>query len=458
MSTARRLCPQAVIIDGRHGRYAEVSERVMAIFARFTPLVEPLSLDEAFLDVSGAGRSIGDGPAIAAMIRHAVRSEEGLECSVGVAPSKFLAKLATETAKPTPTPTGPRPGIGVAVVEPDRIEEFLEPLAIGALWGVGPATHTKLSRLGIRTVGDCARLDLGALQLAVGDAHGRHIHDLCRGIDDRPVVADRAPKSISHEQTFAVDLRDADTLDLELARLAQGVSIRLRHAELSARVVTLKVRDPDFVTVTRSRTTDVPVEDNLSLLAAARALFSSLDVSGGVRLLGISAGGLGAVGEPRQMTFDLSSAPAGTTAAPSAASSAAGAAVDRIRDRFGDGAIGSARLATRSAGQGASRVSGHGGLQHESVPSISWRSVDAARCRCGSAVRTWTPQATTRCVSSHDRRGGERCRSPRMNNGSSPRSSSSSTRPTPSWHIRSPRRHRTPSRPGRFVGRQSASS
>ena len=358
MSTARRLCPDAVIIDGHHARYREVSERVMAIFARFTPLVEPLSLDEAFLDVSGARRSIGDGPTIAAMIRHAVDSEEGLECSVGVAPSKFLAKLATETAKPTPTPTGPRPGLGVAVVESDGIEQFLHPLAIGAVWGVGPATHTKLSRLGIRTVGDCARLDLATLQLAVGDSHGRHLHDLCRGIDDRPVVADVAPKSISHEQTFAVDLRDADALDLELARLAQGVSIRLRHAELSARVVTLKVRDPDFVTVTRSRTTDVPVDDNLALLAAARNLFATLDVSTGVRLLGIAAGGLASSAEPRQMSLELESvAPASSASSSSssrsssrsqAGSGAADAAVDAIRDRFGNSAIGSARLAPRS--------------------------------------------------------------------------------------------------------------
>ena len=349
VATARRLCPGAVILDGRLSRYREVSERVMAIFERFTPLVEPLSLDEAFLDVSGARRSIGDGPTIAAMIRSAVNAEEGLQCSVGVAPSKFLAKLATETAKPSATPTGPLPGLGVAVVEPDRIDAFLHPLPIGALWGVGPATHAKLSRLGIRTVGDCARLDLATLQLAVGEAHGRHLHELCRGVDDRPVVADLAPKSISHEQTFAVDLVDADALDLELARLAQGVSIRLRGAVVAARVVTIKVRDPGFVTVTRSRTVNRAVDDGQSLLVAARGLLADVDVSAGVRLLGIAAGGLVATDEPQQMSLDLRAAPgSGATAVlDPAIDPAVGAAVDRIRDRFGSAAIGSARLASR---------------------------------------------------------------------------------------------------------------
>ena len=169
---ARRRCPHAVFLPGRHGRYAEVSARVMAIFADVTPLVEPLSLDEAFLDVAGAERRMGPAPQIAAHIRRRVLDEERLTCSAGVATTKFVAKLASEAAKPTPSEDGPRPGSGVRVVEADETLDFLHPLPVSSLWGVGPATLRRLERLGVSSVGDLARLDLQLVVSALGNAAG----------------------------------------------------------------------------------------------------------------------------------------------------------------------------------------------------------------------------------------------------------------------------------------------
>jgi DNA polymerase-4 len=331
---ARRLCPDAVFLPGDHGYYGEVSGRVMTILRSFTPLVEPISLDEAFLDVTGARRLHGPAPTIAAAIRSRVLDEERLTCSVGVAPNKFLAKLASEAAKPRASPEGPRPGLGVKVVEPDHALRFLHGLPVRALWGVGPATLAKLERLGVRTVAELAELPEPALVAALGVAHGRHLADLARGVDDRPVVPDQAPKSIGHEETFAKDLHAADALERQAVRMSDSVAARLRAHGLAGRTVTLKLRFGDFTTITRSTTLPDPVDDGSAIARAAKALLAKVDPAPGVRLLGVSVTGL-ADGSVRQLNLlggDERSADAGR-------------AVDRIRERFGAGAIGPAAVA-----------------------------------------------------------------------------------------------------------------
>lgn len=331
---ARRLCPQAVFLPGRYHRYSEVSERVMAIFGSYTPLVEPLSLDEAFLDVAGARRLFGSGPEIAAQIRERVLDEEGLTCSVGVAPVKFVAKLASEEAKPRATPQGPRPGRGVVVVTTEGLHRFLDPLPVSALWGVGPRTLERLTRLGIATVGDLAALPLDAIVAALGDAHGRHLHDLARGVDERAVVPDRRPKSIGHEETFPRDHHHRAGLERELVRLADAVGSRLRSAGVEGRTVTLKVRFRDFRTITRASTLAEPTAAGPVLAQAAKDLLAEVDPSPGVRLIGLSAGNLVSPG-PRQLRLEPEELPPWDDAE---------AAVDAIRARFGRTAIGPAAL------------------------------------------------------------------------------------------------------------------
>jgi DNA polymerase IV len=331
-SRARRLCPQAVFLPGDHARYREVSDRVMAIFASYTPLVEPLSLDEAFLDVTGARRARGDGAEIGRAIRAAVLDGEGLTCSVGVAPSKLVAKLASEATNPTATPTGPVPGRGVHVVPPGGERDFLRPLPARALWGVGPVTLGKLERLGVRTVGDIADLPEQALIGLLGTATGPHLGRLANGVDDRPVEPDQEAKSIGHEETFPTDHHDRDALSDEVVRMADAVAWRLRRAERAARTVTLKVRFGDFRTITRSVTVSVPVDDGPALARAAGALLSEVDPAPGVRLLGVTASGL-VPADARQLSFDDAARPSWHEAS---------GAVDAIRERFGGRAIGPA--------------------------------------------------------------------------------------------------------------------
>ncbi len=357
MGRARRLCPHATVLPGDHARYGEVSTRVMAIFARFTPLVEPLSLDEAFLDVTGAQRRLGRPEDMAATVRRQVADEEGLSCTVGVAPNKFLAKLGSEAAKPRPSVAGPVPGIGVQVVRPGRELEFLHPLPLRALWGVGPATLERLGRLGIATVGELAALPTPAVVGAVGDAVGRHLSALSRGEDDRPVVPDRAVKSVGHEETFPYDLFDAEVCERELLRLADAVAGRLRRQQLTARTVTLKVRFGDFRTVTRSHTLATPTASGTTLAEEARRLFRALPLEAGIRLLGVSGSGF-AADDSRQLTFDDLSAGAADTPE---GRSQADRAIDAIRDRFGAAAIGPAALADPAGGRGEG--GGGGGLR-----------------------------------------------------------------------------------------------
>ncbi|MDP4506401.1 DNA polymerase IV [Nonomuraea turcica] len=244
MSRARRLCPQATIIPPSHGKYSEVSKGVMEIFHSITPLVEPIASDEAFLDVGGARRRLGSSAAVAAMIREQVLDRYGITCSVGVASSKFVAKLASKQCKPD----------GLLVVPADQVVDFLHPLPVSALWGVGERTEQSLVRLGIRTVGDLARVPPTTLQRELGQAAGGHLAALAWGRDERPVSAHVPDKSIGNEETFATDVDDPEVIRRELLRLSERVAARMRKAGHVGRTVCVKLRRADFTTITRSRT------------------------------------------------------------------------------------------------------------------------------------------------------------------------------------------------------------
>jgi DNA polymerase IV len=346
---ARRLCPGAVFVPGRHDRYAEVSRSVMAVFRDVTPLVEPLSLDEAFLDLTGAERVLGPAPSIADQIRRRIRETEGIGCSVGLATTKLVAKLASAAAKPRVVGRRILPGLGVKVVEPGTERAFIGPLPVQALWGVGPRTHEKLRRLGIATVGELADLPLEIVIGAVGDAHGRHLHAVANARDDRRVEPDRPTRSVSNEETFARDLVEAAEIERELVRLTDAVAARLRAAGLAGRTVQLKVRFPDLRTITRSVTLDGPVDGTAELLAAARGLLAPLDCSPGIRLLGVGVSGLDA-GSARQLSFDSLLAARPVT----------DPVIDEIRERFGPDAIGPASLV------------GEGGLRRKRRGDQQW--------------------------------------------------------------------------------------
>ena len=351
---ARRLCPHARFVAGRYGRYAEVSAGLHAIFADVTPLVEGISLDEAFLDVTGSRRLFGPGRAIAEHIRGRVAGELGLSCSVGVAPSKFLAKLASEAAKPRPSrdasrPT-PAPGAGVVEIRPGQELAFLHPLPVEALWGVGPATLARLSRLGVATIGDLADVPVTTLEHSVGRAHGRHLHELARAHDDRPVVADRVAKSIGHEETYAHDRFERSELAAEVVRMADAVAARLRKNDTAGRTITVKVRYGDFRTITRSRTLPAPVDTGPVLARSAGAMLDGIDLAPGVRLLGVTASNLERPGPaaPEQLQLAVGGPGPGAgdeaVPAPAPAWEAAGSALTEVRERFGEAALGPAAL------------------------------------------------------------------------------------------------------------------
>ncbi len=300
---ARSLCPDLVFLPGDHAHYREVSGRVMAIFHRFTPLVEPLSLDEAFLDVGGAGRSVGDPGGIASEIRRLVSVEEGLTCSVGVAPNKFLAKLASEQAKPRVSTSGSHEGSGVCVVPPASVEAFLAPLPAEVVWGVGPRTMERLRRLGVVTVGDLAVVPEATLVSLLGAAVGSQLWRLSRGVDDRSVEPGQSVKSIGHEETFTVDLMDPESLMHELGGMADSVAGRARESGVTARTVNIKVRFGDFTTITRASTLADATDSSAEIAEVAGAMLDKIDPSPGVRLLGVSLSGL-REGSVRQLRLD----------------------------------------------------------------------------------------------------------------------------------------------------------
>jgi DNA polymerase IV len=285
---ARRLCPDAVFLPPDFTSYKAHSNRFREVLLAVTPLVEPVSLDEAFLDVSGAFLLFGGSADIAAKIRREVLEEVGVRCSVGVGPSKLIAKLASKQAKPD----------GLVVVPADEIHGFLEPLPVRALWGVGEKTGETLARLGVRTVGDLARTPPAVLGRLLGEQHARDLHDLAAGRDDRPVIPYEVPKSVSHEETFAVDLDAEEDLLREALALSHKVAARLREDGYRARTVTLKVRLANFTTLTRSRTLSAPTEVGADLYQVVSELYRGLPgARRRVRLLGVAATGLVQAGE-----------------------------------------------------------------------------------------------------------------------------------------------------------------
>lgn len=354
---ARRLCPDAVFLLPDHAHYREVSQRIMELCRRFTPLVEPLALDEAFLDLTGTRRLWGDPATVATRLRAQVLEHEGLRCSIGVARTKFLAKLASKAAKPQAGPLGPVEGRGVVVVEADRELEFLHPLPVDALWGVGPATAARLRRLGVQTVGQLAALPRAAVMDAVGEAAGTRLHQLAHGHDDRPVVPNQRPRSISHEVTFPIDLRSRDELRRELVRLVDAVTGRLRAAGCRGRTVHVKVRYPDLSTVTRAHTLAGPTDRSGEVRDRAWELLGTIPLGPGVRLLGVGVAGLTdarsdgdvCVPGPTVQLSLLEGAAGGRSGRPAAsagavAADAVDATVDAVRRRFGPQSIRPARL------------------------------------------------------------------------------------------------------------------
>jgi DNA polymerase-4 len=283
MTRARRLCPQATVVEPSHGRYSRVSAGVMEIFRSVTPLVEPLSLDEAFLDVAGAVRRLGRPSEIGQLIRDRVADEQGITCSVGVATTKFVAKLASTRSKPD----------GMLVVPASGVVAFLHPLPVGALWGVGEKTEKELTRLGLHTVGDIAHTPRNTLVRALGQAAGSHLHALSWGRDERRVVAHEPDKSIGAEETFSRDVDDPDVVRRELLRLAERTAARLRTAGLAGRTVSVKIRFADFTTITRARTLPEPTDVAAVLYATARQLYEALGLDRArLRLVGIRVEGL----------------------------------------------------------------------------------------------------------------------------------------------------------------------
>jgi DNA polymerase IV len=291
MSQARRLCPQATYLAPDMSAYAAASRAVMGIFVDVTPLVEPLSVDEAFLDVAGAAKLFGTPTHIAQHIRARVRDEEAMTCSVGVAPTKFLAKLASTLAKPD----------GLLVVPVAGRLEFLHPLPVDALWGVGERTAEVLRRLGLHTVGDVAQAPPGMLRQALGEAAASHVHDLASGVDPRRVSPERVEKSVSAEVTFDQDIADPQTIHRTLLGLANRVAVRLRRGGHAGRTVAIKVRLADFRTLHRSRTLPVATDVAREIFTTATSLYDALGPSSRIRLVGVRVEGLTTAGEaPRQ--------------------------------------------------------------------------------------------------------------------------------------------------------------
>ncbi len=321
---ARRMAPHAIFIPPDHSRYSEVSGAIMEIFHSFTPLVEPISLDEAFLDVSGARRLIGTGRQIASAIRAKVEAQEGITCSVGIAPSKFIAKLASSHCKPN----------GVLEIPADRILTFLHPLPVSAIWGVGPKTAEILERLGLRTVADIAHLPRTTLIRALGEASGASLYELAWGRDYRDVTPEEPEKSISAAETFPFDLDSPEEILKEFLRLTERATNRLREQGLFAKTISIKVRFADFSTINRSKTLPLPIDSTHETYEVVKGLYLALQIQRArLRLVGVCLENLRREA-PAQMV--LGARERGWREAESA--------IDRAKVRFGKSSVRPARL------------------------------------------------------------------------------------------------------------------
>lgn len=324
---AKKLCPKGIFLPVRMKRYMDISERVFSIFSRFTPFVEPISIDEAFLDVTGSTRLFGPGERIGADIREAILKEIGITASAGVAQNKLVAKIASDLCKPD----------GLKKVEPQDTLSFLEPLPISRLWGVGPVALKKLELLGVTTIGEARRLSRKLLKDNFGK-FGDAIYDFSRGIDPRPVEPPAAAKSVGREITFDKDVTDNETARKKLLYLSEQVAVRLRGRGVCGRTICLKVKYSDFTQVTRSATIEIPTDDTLVIFELSKKLMQkTLIGKKRVRLLGISASHLARPGVAWQPgLFD--------SHGDMEKRKKLHQAVDNIRDKFGSGAVSPASL------------------------------------------------------------------------------------------------------------------
>lgn len=293
MATARRLCPPGVFLPVRMSRYKEISRKVFRIFRLFTPMVEPVSIDEAFLDVTGSARLFGYPEDIAGKIKDMVRRETGLTVSAGIAPCKFVAKIASDIDKPD----------GLTIVRPEGVREFLEPLPIGKMWGVGKKTQHRLHRLGIRSIGQLGRFSTDALYKIFG-RHGIKMHQLAQGVDERDVVPENDAKSIGHEKTFSRDILELACAKKELLALTNQVAHRLRREGATGKTIALKAKYHDFTQVTRSATLSQCTDDESAIYTTVCKLLDKTDAGKRpIRLLGVSVSQLSHSNSEEQLSL-----------------------------------------------------------------------------------------------------------------------------------------------------------
>ncbi len=327
IAQAMRLCPQGVFLPVRMARYKELSDRIFAIFHRFTPLVEPLSIDEAFLDITGTERLLGEPLAVAKLIKKTVLDETGLTVSAGVAPSKFVAKIASDINKPD----------GLTVVTSDGLTAFLDPLPVSRMWGAGKVTQDKLERYNIKTFRDLRLFPVKTLERIFGK-NGARMHALASGIDEREVVTGHEAKSVGHEETFLNDINDIETAERHLLELSMKTAERMRHMALRARVLHLKVKYNDFTTATRSFTLDGFIDDGMAIYTTVRGLLKKTEAGKRpVRLLGVSVSGFDDGGITGQMSLFAGDEK-------TEKSKKLNRAIDSVNERFGEKGIIPGRL------------------------------------------------------------------------------------------------------------------